>query len=183
MFEEASHGDLQRYLDDPNSLIDNELRLKWCRQTAEAICYIHEKGVIHSDLRPDNFLVDANMDLRLCDFGGSTFGELSGETLPDAGFFDPRDPWVTTVATDIFSLGSVMYTIMVGHLPHGSPGSYMFKSFEEKSSYEARVDRLFSSNTWPNVDHIEGGKVMLGCWTKEYKTARAVLSAYQALGL
>lgn len=174
---------MQRYLDDPKSRINHKLRLRWCRQAAEVICYIHEKGVIHSDLRPDNFLVDANLDLRLCDFGGSTFGELSGEALPDAGFFDPRDPWVTTIATDIFSLGSVMYTIMVGHWPHGSPGSYMFKSFEEKSSYEARVDRLFRSNTWPNVEGIEGGNVIVGCWRKEYKTARAVLSAYNALSL
>ena len=87
------------------------------------------------------------------------------------------------MATDIFSLGSVMYTIMVGHWPHGSPGSYILKSFEEKSSYEARVDRLFHSNIWPNVEGIEGGNVIVGCWRKEYETARAVLSAYNALSL
>lgn len=66
------------------------LRLKWRTQAAEAIQFIHRKGVIHSDLRPENFLLHTvpgnNLDLLLCDFGGSTNGEIDCRHLPDSGF-------------------------------------------------------------------------------------------------
>ncbi len=170
---------MQQYLDDPSNIIDRQLRLKWCRQAVEAICYIHEKGVLHSDLRPANYLLDVDLSLRLCDFGGSTFGELDGGSFPDSGFCDPNDPWVSTIATDIFSLGSVMYTIMVGHWPHGSPGPFM--NSETKRSYEEHVDRLFREGIWPDTAEIEGGDIIKGCWTKFFKTACAVLQSQEAL--
>lgn len=78
------------------------------------------KGVVHSDLRPDNFLVDETRDtlsLLLRDFGESNCKELDldGEALPDAGFCEP-DVWDTaTTLTDLFSFGSVLYTITMGH--------------------------------------------------------------------
>nr|KMM68416.1 hypothetical protein CPAG_04743 [Coccidioides posadasii RMSCC 3488] len=127
-------------------VIDTVLRLQWCSQAAETIQYIHQKGVIHSDLRPENYLLHRNsggiLNLFLSDFGGSTSGVIDGGHLPDSGFFDPRKPWVSTKATDIFSLGSVLYTIMTGHWPYKCAG--LFGSLKEKLSYGERVDELFS---------------------------------------
>ncbi|KAG9230401.1 kinase-like domain-containing protein [Amylocarpus encephaloides] len=114
LLAEASHGNLQQYIDENNSFIPLSLRKKWCRQTAESITNLHSLGVIHSDLRPDNFLVHAtstaSLDIWLCDFGGSTCEELGldGGHLPEAGFFDPTQEYVSTPATDIFSLGSIL---------------------------------------------------------------------------
>ncbi len=167
------------YLDHQNDSIDLALRLKWCRQSAEAIRYIHEKGVIHSDLRPENYLLHTSsnyfLDLYLCDFGGSVCGNIDGGNLPDFGFFDPNEPWTSTPATDIFSLGSIFYTIMTGHWPHKSFGA--FETVEEKSRYEERVDDLFRKGNWPNVEGIVGGIIMYGCWTKELKTAEDIMCA------
>ncbi|KAL3470112.1 kinase-like domain-containing protein [Aspergillus californicus] len=127
LFAEASDGNLQAYIDRHDDTIDLSLRLKWCSQAAEAIQYTHQKGVIHSDLRPENFLLHKNpedtLDLLLCDFGGLTNGGIDGGHVPDSGFFNPCKPWVSTEAMDIFSLGSVFYTItaigptnLLGHL-------------------------------------------------------------------
>src|SRR5450432_1769231 len=138
-------GRLQAYLDHHNDTIDIKLRIKWRTQATEAIRYIHQKGVIHSNLRPENYLLhtDANgvLNLYLTDFGGSTCGHIDGGHLPDSGFFNPRKPWVSTEATDIFSLGSIFYTIMTGHWPYKSPRP--FESVEEKWHYDAKVDELF----------------------------------------
>lgn len=177
MFVEAVHGDLQNYLNLRNDSIDLALRLKWCKQSAEAIRYIHEKAVIHSDLRPENYLLHTNMagslGLYLCDFGGSVCGDLDGGNLPDSGFFDPNEPWISSPATDIFSLGSIFYTIMTGHWPHKSFGP--FNTVEEKHHYEQQVDDLFSKAIWPDVDGLVGAVIMHRCWTKTLPTAEAVL--------
>ncbi|KAJ6088463.1 hypothetical protein N7486_009724 [Penicillium sp. IBT 16267x] len=177
LFREASDGNLQAYIDRHNDNIDISLRLKWYFQAAEAIHYIHQKGVIHSDLRPENFLLHSDskskLDLLLCDFGGSTSGGIDGGHLPDSGFFNPCRPWVSTEEVDIFSLGSVSYTIMTGHWPYKTPGP--FKSVTEKSDYEQMVDDLFTSQKYPPIDGLPGGTVIQGCWTERYSDMRALI--------
>ncbi|EEH02619.1 conserved hypothetical protein [Histoplasma capsulatum G186AR] len=157
-------------LGDHPRIINTILRLQWCFQAAEAIRYIHQKGVIHSDLRPENYLLHRNSDgilnLFLSDFGGSTSGVIDGGHLPDSGFFNPRKPWVSTKATDIFSLGSVFYTIMTGHWPYKSAGP--FGSLKEKLSYGERVDELFSLGMFPPVEGLIGGNIIQGCWMEQY---------------
>lgn len=156
LFAEASDGNLQKYIDQHHDSIDMSLRLKWRTQAAEAIQFIHQKGVIHSDLRPGNFLLHtvagSALDLQLCDFGGSTNGEIDGGHLPDSGFSDPCGSWESTQSTDIFSLGSIYYTIMTGHWPYKTSGA--FKSMEEMMEYEEKVDKLFSSKIYPPVDGL-----------------------------
>ncbi|KJZ69956.1 hypothetical protein HIM_10648 [Hirsutella minnesotensis 3608] len=176
---EASHGNLQRYLDDHYDATSSLLRMKWCLQAVESIVYIHRRGIIHSDIRPDNFLVHAttptSLDLWLCDFGGSTcenFG-LDGGHLPDSGFYDPRSEPVSTAQTDIFSVASVLYTILTGHWPYRGPGS--FKTGAEMEEYRQKVDDLFARRLFPDIDGLFAGKVIKKCWRNEYANAEEVL--------
>lgn len=60
-------------------------------QAAEALVFIHSKGVIHCDIHPKNFLLDKKLNLRLCDFAGSLFGILDGGAIESARFFLLRD--------------------------------------------------------------------------------------------
>ncbi|KAF2453852.1 kinase-like domain-containing protein [Lineolata rhizophorae] len=93
---EASHGNLQAYINANSSSIDFPLRKKRCYQPAQAVAYTHSRGVIRSDLRPENILgyesAPGSLELLLCDFSGVEI----------------------TPALDIFSLGAVLYTILTG---------------------------------------------------------------------
>jgi serine/threonine protein kinase len=100
LLAEANHGSLQAYVDSNNAVMDACLRWKLSLQAAEAVAYLHEQGVIHSDLRPENYLLHAtvdscvdpslSLDLWLCDFSGSKYEGLglNGGYLPDDLFFD-----------------------------------------------------------------------------------------------
>jgi hypothetical protein len=54
-----------------------------------------------------------------------------------------------------------------------------FETVAEKSRYEERVDDLFRKGIWPDVEGIVGGIIMYGCWTKELKTAEAIMCAQE----
>jgi len=189
LFSEANRGDLQRYLDSHNDTINEPLRLKWCLQAAEAITYIHTKNVIHSDLRPENFLLHASNDnddpdLFLCDFGGSYCkiddnNIIDGEHLPDPGFFDPNCDWSSTKDTDIFALGSVFYFIMTGHWPYKSPGPFL--SVQESDEYDEKVEDLFKEKKYPCVEGLEGGDIMSDCWNGKIRDAGVIVARCEAL--
>ncbi|KND86168.1 hypothetical protein TOPH_09205, partial [Tolypocladium ophioglossoides CBS 100239] len=99
---------------------------------------------------------------------------LGGRQLPDPGFFDTRKDWVSTEATDIFSLGSVFYTIMTGHWPHWVAG-------EERQAYMQRVDDLFLNGEFPSIDRLQGGIVIQGCWMDRYDKASCIVEDYRNL--
>ncbi|KAB5539504.1 hypothetical protein GE09DRAFT_319798 [Coniochaeta sp. 2T2.1] len=96
LFAEAEFGSLQLYIDDHLDDMSPKEKMFFRLQASEVVVLIYSKGVIYSDLRPDNLLVCSGRDgtkyLRLCDFGGSVYGDLNGRHLPDTGFFDSRKP-------------------------------------------------------------------------------------------
>ena len=180
---EASHGNLQAYLDAENSSISIYQRKRWCQQAAEAIVYIHSRDIIHADMRPENFLLHERspgcLELLLCDFGGAKCDKLAldGNQLPDGPFYDPTQGTDRSPALDIFSLGSVFYTILTGLWPYRSSGG-SFGSVEEMIDYNCKVDRLFRQKQYPSVAGLIGGNVILDCWTKKHRTAEEVLEAW-----
>lgn len=177
---EAVNGSVQQYLHVQGSSIDDRLRLKWCKQASEALYYCHTRNVLHCDLRPDNMLLNADLDLSLCDFGGSKNEGYDGEGLPDYGFFDPRsDPLDVTEATEIFGLGSSMYTIMVGHLPHGPS---IIKSVQEQLHYVKRFERFGLEGNFPNTSDIKGGDIISDCWNRKIKSAKEAFIRYEEFG-
>ncbi|KAG6031163.1 hypothetical protein E4U41_007676 [Claviceps citrina] len=180
LFAEASHGSLESYLHRHGDDLAPGLRQRWFAQAVEAVVFLHSKGVMHSDLRPDNFLVhgaEPSLDLWLCDFGGSSCPDLGlcGGTLPDAGFHDPNAAWEVTYAADIFSLGSVLYAIVTGHWPFRATAG-QFPSEEESYEYEADVNRRFAEGIYPDVAGLFGGDIILGCWTGRFSEAAQVMA-------
>jgi serine/threonine protein kinase len=64
----------------------------WSVEATEGLSYWHRHGVVHYDLRPDNFLIGDDHKLFIIDFGGS---RLKGDKAPVVeadGYFMPRGP-------------------------------------------------------------------------------------------
>jgi serine/threonine protein kinase len=144
------------------------------------LSHCHKLGVFHCDLRPDNLLVDEDLNIRICDFGGSTCGELHGGGLPDFGFFDPRDEDVFTVSEpmEVFGLGSIMYSIMTGHRPHGPS---VFGSSDSIMAYGSKFEDLLRQGIFPETKDIVAGEIILDCWQKKISSAGDVLERLKSL--
>ncbi|KAI0257573.1 CMGC/MAPK protein kinase [Lactifluus subvellereus] len=97
-------------------------------QTLRAIRSIHSAGIVHRDLKPANLLVNANCDLKVCDFGLARSVKASGaQGGKDAGMMTEyvatrwyRAPEIMlsfkmyTKAIDIWAVGCILAEMLTG---------------------------------------------------------------------
>ncbi|KAF1951658.1 hypothetical protein CC80DRAFT_394763, partial [Byssothecium circinans] len=100
----------------------------------------------------------------LCDFRGSTCDALglNGGHLPDDPFFNLRLGFVSTPATNIFSLGTLLFVILTGHLPFGT--GLKGEPFTNWRGYEEHVNKRFEAGELPDMAGLTGGNVIWKCW-------------------
>jgi serine/threonine protein kinase len=170
-FQFEVNSDIRRYFSKMDfKIIPIQQREKWVQQAAESIAFIHSKGVIHCDINPNNFLLDSELNLRLCDFAGSLFGELDGKAMESTRFFLPRDPLSTpNTRSDVFALGSFMYYIMAGREPYDSLS-------------EDEITAHFTRGEFPDVDEFACGQTISGCWTGKFNSAQEVVVSLSSVG-
>ena len=106
--------------------------LETLEPAGEALAYAHEQGVLHRDIKPSNFIITAEGEVFLTDFGLARMAETTDSTLS-------RDMLVGTpqyispeqvrgekldAGTDIYSLGVVLFEMLTGKVRYDADTPY-----------------------------------------------------------
>ncbi len=131
-------------------------RLERFLQLCDAVAYAHRRLLVHRDLKPGNVLVDREGQVKLLDFGiakaldpaeGDAATTQAGERPFTPLYASPeqvRGEPVTT-ATDIYSLGVLLYGLLTGERPYGRTATTAAEAarsvLEEEPSRPSAVER------------------------------------------
>lgn len=171
----CQNGSAFKYVSS-NTPMPEEEAWKVLHDVASGLAYLHGKNppIIHQDIKPDNILISDEGRYMITDFGISarirstlnrSAAEMSGGTLAYMGperFGQNPQP---IMASDVWSLGAMMYELMTGNPPYGNHGGMLQKNGADipliEGEYSQRLKdliyRCVALNTWdrPTAEQIE----------------------------
>ncbi len=117
--------------EDLRSKLHAEKRLGWTEaerylsEICEALAYLHAKGVVHHDVKPENIMLDRDQGVKLLDFGLAYCHDLDDplgalkEPLGTPYYIAPEqlEGVRGNPAGDMYSLGVLLYEMLTGELP------------------------------------------------------------------
>jgi serine/threonine-protein kinase len=121
---------IDRFADE--RLLDYTARIELFLQVVDAVAHAHARLIVHRDLKPSNILVTGGGDVKLLDFGigkllGTGLDERDGDATVAGHALTPEysapeqasgDP--ITTATDVYTLGVLLYLLLTGRHPTGA---------------------------------------------------------------
>ena len=124
VLEYAAQGELYRHLREQTKFPEWKSS-QYIAQMANALRYLHAKGIMHRDIKPENILVGAHGELKLADFGWSAHAPNDRRSTM-CGTLDYLPPEMIkpgshdnsySMAVDVWSLGVLCYEFLVGEAP------------------------------------------------------------------
>ncbi len=126
---------------------------------AEALHYAHKQGLVHRDVKPGNILIDTNDKPFVVDFGLALREENIGKGPKYAGtpaYMSPEqargEGHRVDGRSDIFSLGVVLYEMLVGRRPFR--GDTRAELLEQVTGYEPRPMRQYDERLPKELERI-----------------------------
>ena len=106
-------------------------RLDLFREVCSAVSFAHQNLVIHRDLKPSNILITKDGKVKLLDFGIAKLLKTDGDLQTATQYFVFTPEYASpeqvrgeqlTTATDIYSLGVILYELLSGNRPYNTGG-------------------------------------------------------------
>ncbi|MHB8277094.1 MAG: protein kinase domain-containing protein [Candidatus Humimicrobiaceae bacterium] len=150
--------DLEDLIKSRNKLSVNEA-LSIFTQLLSALAYVHNKGIIHRDIKPKNILIDKSGTAKLTDFGiaKSIYSHVKTSTggyLGAPAYSSPEqmDGLSVDNRSDIYSLGITLYEMLAGVTPFSSAS--IPSLIKEKFTGKYRQISTYRSDVPPHIISI-----------------------------
>lgn len=154
VLELIENGEFFDYIAN-TGVVTEEVAKFYFKQLLGALKYCNEKGVVHRDIKLENLLLDKNFNLKLVDFGfaalfdkGSKDADKLSTLVGTEGYMAPeilkRKHWYSGMKTDVFSLGVILFVMVLGVKPfrHASKYDQNYRMLRHKR-YEIFWDHQF----------------------------------------
>ncbi len=156
---------IDRYCDQQKLPIAARLRL--FRKVCDAVQFAHQNLIVHRDIKPGNILINAEGEPKLLDFGIAKLlrgGELPGNVeatatglmavTPEYASPEQLQGGVITTASDVYSLGVLLYILLTGHRPYhldrSNPAELIRKVSEDSPRRPSTVVTRLRQETKPD---------------------------------
>ena len=120
-------GTFSAFVKSRGRLHEPEVR-NYTRQICEGLKFMHRRRVIHRDLKLSNLFLDENMTVKIADFGLACkqeyFGQQRSTICGTPNYIAPevlRNDMGYSNEVDIWALGVIIYTLIVGKPPFQAP--------------------------------------------------------------
>ena len=142
--------------------LDLRGKLRLFLRVCDAVAYAHRNLIIHRDIKPSNILVDTDGRPKLLDFGiAKILATATDQTCtqervltPDYASPEHVRGEIQSTATDVYSLGAVLYKLLAGKSPHAFPSLTADVIDTAICSTEPEPARRFNADLPEDVDCI-----------------------------
>lgn len=158
-------------------------------QVCHGLGYMHDKGWVHKDIKPDNILLNRSDEVRIIDFSlavkkatglSKLFASKRGVIRGTRSYLAPetirKEP--STPATDIYSLGIVFYEILTGTVPF--KGENPQELLAKHISAVPAPPSFYNKNVTPEMDALVA-KMLAKKPTARPQTCQEVLNEFNKI--
>lgn len=133
--------------------------IKILHDVAAGLSHLHFHNVIHQDIKPDNILIDDDLNFLVTDFGIAGSREGANEAIGGTrAYMAPeRFRGVSDAKGDVWALGATAYEMMTGYPPYGDHGGLIQSPSQpippiEDKKWSASLLKLIYAMLDPNPD-------------------------------